>query len=333
MRFMKQAAALLCTAALFAGCSSSNQSDSKSVNSADGPKIGIIQYFEHPALDEATRGFEDYLKENGYEGAQFDFNSAQGELANCTSIAQKLVNDNVNLIFAVGTQAAQSAANETKDIPIVLAAVTNPEGAGLVASNEKPGGNVTGASDLNPVEDQIRLIKEILPDAKKVGLIYCNAEVNSIYQIEMAKKACEDEGLETIEATVTDSNQIQQIVESLNSEVDALYVPTDNLLADNMVTVSQTAAQYGIPCIVGEEGMVKNGGLATYGISYYELGKLAGAQAADILAGKSEPKDMAVQFISADKCTLTLSQKAAEKLNITIPQSVLDRAVVIEEEE
>lgn len=354
MKMHKLSAAVFGTAMLLAGCSSGGTASSAASGAADASAssaassavsaapavegasdvtIGILQYVEHPALDQATKGFEDYLKENGYADAKIDFKSAQAEVANCTTIAQKFVNDKVNLIFAVATPAAQAAANETKDIPIVLSAVTDPQDSGLVKDNAKPGVNVTGSSDLNPIEAQFDLLQEILPDAKTVGLLYSNAESNSVFQINLAKEQCEKRGLEYKEASVTDSNQIQQVVESLNGKVDAIYVPTDNMMAESMATVSQTATQYGIPCIVGEEGMVKNGGLATYGIDYYKLGKLAGAQAVSILRDGDKPEDMAIAYLPSEDCTLTVNPKTAEKLNITLPQSVLDRAVTVEEED
>lgn len=340
MMKMKRLGALAASAAmLLAGCSSNTGSADSTAGSDSGAKggsdvkIGIVQYTEHPALDAATKGFEDYLKENGYADASIEFQSAQGEIPNCTSIAQKFVNDKVNLIYAVATPAAQAAANETKDIPIVLSAVTDPASSGLVNDNAKPGTNVTGSSDLNPIEAQFDLLQEILPEAKTVGLLYCNAEANSVFQIDLAKKECEARDLEFVDASVTDSNQIQQVVESLNGKVDVLYVPTDNLLAESMATVSQTAEQYGIPCIVGEEGIVGNGGLATYGIDYYELGKLAGAQAVKILNGDDKPENMAIEYLPGEKCTLTVNKATAEKLKIELPQSVLDRAVSVGKEE
>lgn len=350
MKQFKFIAGLMGAALLMAGCGGSStvsSSPDASTASSKAPEstadssagaegavsIGILQYVEHPALDQATAGFEDYLKENGYADAKIDFNSAQGEVANCTTIAQKYVNDKVNLIFAVATPAAQAAANETKDIPIVLTAVTDPQDSGLVKTNEEPGGNVTGSSDLNPIEAQFDLLQEILPEAKKVGLLYCNAESNSVFQINLAKEQCEQRGLEAVEASVTDSNQIQQVVESLNGKVDVIYVPTDNLMAESMATVTQTASQFGIPCIVGEEGMVANGGLATYGIDYYELGKLAGAQAVAILKNGKNPGDMAIEYLKTEDCTLTVNPETAKKLGIEIPQSVLDRAVTVGEED
>lgn len=339
MKFFKKATALLTAACLLAGCSSSasdsTTSESLVVSESDKSdvKIGIIQLVEHEALDAATEGFEDYLKDNGYADAQIDFNSAQGEVANCTTIAQKLVNNNVDLIYAVATQAALSAAQETKDIPIVISAVTDPESSGLVESNEKPGNNVTGSSDLNPITQQFDLLMELVPDCKTVGLIYCNAESNSEFQIGLAKEECDKLGLNYEVMSVTDSNQIQQAIESLNGKVDAIYVPTDNLLADSMVTVSQTAIQYGIPVITGEENMVANGGLATYGLNYYQLGQLAGKMAVSILNGESEPADMAIEYLPSEDCTLTINMKTAEALGLEIPQDILDKAVIVGEED
>lgn len=347
MKMHRYSIAALGAALLLAGCSggsaasstastastASSTAASSGTAAADTVKIGILQFTEHPALDAATKGFEDYLKENGYADADIQFNSAQNEVANCTSIAQKYVNEDVNLIYAVATPAAQAAANETKDIPIVLSAVTDPADSGLVESNDKPGGNVTGSSDLNPIEAQFDLLQEIIPEAGTVGLLYCNAESNSVFQINLAKEECEKRGLKYEEASVTDSNQIQQVVESLNGKVDAIYVPTDNLMAESMATVSQTANSFGIPTIVGEEGMVINGGLATYGIDYYKLGQLAGAQAVSILKGESDPKDMAIEYLATDDCTLTYNPETAKKLNITLPDAVIERGIDVTEGE
>ena len=330
MKYASKTVKLLAAALLIAGCSSapaasgSAESESKDSKTA---KIGIIQYAQHPALDQANQGFKDYLKENGYESAVFDEQNAQGEQETCTSIADKFKNDKDDLIYAIATPAALAAANATSDIPIVVSAVTDPQSSGLVKDNSKPGTNVTGASDLNPVAAQLSLLKQILPNAKKIAIMYCNAEQNSLFQAELAKAEAEKLGLETTEATVTDSNQIQQVTESLIGKVDAIYIPTDNLLAESMATVTQVANENNLPCIVGEEGMVTNGGLATYGINYYELGKLAGAQAVAILNGESKPEDMAVVYLPGEKCTLAVNSKAAEKLGITFPEEVSSKAV------
>lgn len=341
MKKLTKITAALMAVSLLAGCSSTPASDSKDSADSTGSdaaaetktaKIGIIQYAEHPALDAATKGFEDTLKEAGYSENSFDFKNGQGDQSNCNTIADTFVNEDEQLIYAVATPAAQAVANKTDTIPIVVSAVTDPASSGLVDSNEKPGTNVTGASDLNPVKDQIDLLKKILPDASTIAIMYCNAEENSRFQADLAKAYCDEVGLKYQDATVTDSNQIQQVTESLIGKVDAIYIPTDNMLAEGMTAVTQVANENGLPTIVGEEGMVNNGGLATYGIDYYELGKLAGAQAIAILEDGKDPKDMAVEYLPGDKCTLTVNQESAKKLGIEIPEDVLKDAVVVGEE-
>lgn len=323
-KFLKMCA---CAAMAFAmvGCSSNSEEQEK-VN------IGVIQYAEHPALDQAYEGFVEGLKENGYDAdlVEIDYKNAQGDQSNNKTIANTFVNNNVDLIYAIATPSAQAAANETKDIPIVISAVTDPETSGLVESNENPGTNVTGTSDLNPIDAQMELLTQLVPDAKKIAIMYCNAEDNSRYQADLAKKKADELGLEVVEATVTDSNQIQQVTESLVGKVDAIYIPTDNLLAEGMASVAQVANANDLPTIVGEEGMVQNGGLATYGIDYYELGKLAGAQAAQILKEEKDPAEMAIEYLPGDKCVLTINKKVQEELNITVPEDLLNEAEFID---
>ena len=203
-------------------------------------KIGIIQLVEHPALDKNYQGFIDGLAEAGFvdkKNIVIDYQNAQGEQANCVTIAEKFVNDRDDLIFAIATPAAQAVANATTTIPVLVSSVTDPESAKLVAKNTAPGGNVTGTSDLTPVSQQIKLLKKVVPEAKKVGLMYCSSEQNSIFQINMAKEACKAEGLEFIEGSVSNSNEIQQVTQSLVGKVDAIYIPTDNMLAAGMANV------------------------------------------------------------------------------------------------
>ena len=203
-------------------------------------KLGAIQLAEHPALDQSYEGFIAALKDGGYvegENIKVDFKNAQGDPSNCESIATKFVNDKVDLILAIATNAAQAAANATKDIPIVLTAVTDPEYSGLVDTNEQPGGNVTGTSDLTPVEAQIDLLKELIPSAKNVAVMFNGAEDNSIFQAALAKTAIENKQMTYHEVSVSELGQIQQVVESLVGKVDAIYIPTDNLLAEGMATV------------------------------------------------------------------------------------------------
>lgn len=286
-------------------------------------KIGVIQLVEHPALDGSYKGFVDGLAEAGFvdgENISIDYQNAQNEQANCVTIANKLVNDKDDLIFAIATPAAQAVANLTKDIPILVSAVTDPESAKLVKSNAKPDTNVSGTSDLTPVAAQIKLLKQIVPEAKKVGLMFCSSEQNSIFQIEMAKKACETEGLSFIEASVSNSNEIQQVTQSLVGKVDAIYIPTDNMLAAGMANVAMVANQNKIPTIVGEDGMVKSGGLCTYGLNYYELGKQTAKMAVDILKNGAKPQDMPIQYL--EKCDFSKNAETEKALGLTLPETL-----------
>ena len=289
-------------------------------------KIGVIQLVEHAALDAAYQGFVDGLKEAGFEEGKnitIDYQNAQGDQSNCQTIANKLINDQSHLILAIATPAAQAVANTTKDIPILVTAVTDPAAAKLVATNEVPGGNVSGTSDLTPVKEQIGLITQLVPDVKKVGLLYCSSEANSKFQIEIAKKELEALGLEWVEATVSNSNEIQQVTQSLIGKVEAIYIPTDNMLAAGIATVSQVTTPSKLPVIVGEEGMVQKGGTATYGINYYNLGKLTATQAVSILKDGKKPAEMPIEY--ASEGTLVVNEDILKEMGIELPQSLKDQ--------
>lgn len=315
---MKKSIIAMMMAAAVAFCFTSCGSEKKS----EVVKIGVIQLVEHPALDANYQGFVDGLKEAGYVDGQnikIDYQNAQGEQANCVTIAQKLINDRSDLIFAIATPAAQAVANLTDEIPIVISSVTDPESAKLVQKNTAPGNNVTGTSDLTPCAAQMQLLKKICPEAKTVGMLFCSSEQNSYFQIALAEKACDELGLKYVEATVSNSNEIQQVVQNLSKKVDVIYSPTDNMIAAGMTLVAQVATENGIPTIVGEEGMVNAGGLATYGLSYYELGKQTAKMAVEVIEGK-KPADMPIQYL--DKCDLKINEDTAKKLGITIPSNL-----------
>lgn len=282
---------------------------------ADGEtyKIGVIQYTQHPALDASNEGFFAALDEAGIK-YEADQQNAAGEAASCDTIADTLVNNGNDLIFAIATPAAQSVAGKTTEIPIVLTAVTDPAESGLVDSNDAPGGNVTGTSDLTPIKEQMDLLMEILPETKTVGILYCSAEPNSVLQADMAKKALTDLGVGYADYTVSSSNEIQTVVESAVGKVDALYAPTDNLIASGMATVSMVANENGLPLICGEEGMVNEGGLATYGINYFELGYLAGQQAVEILTNGASPAETPIGYLAAENCALAVNDDTIEAL-------------------
>ncbi len=293
-------------------------------SSDDGKlKIGVLQLIEHVALDSAYEGFVAGLAEAGYvdgENISIDYQNAQGEQANCVTIAQKFVNDDVDLILAIATPAAQAVANMTDTIPILVTAVTDPASAMLVESNEMPGRNVSGTSDLTPVAAQMELLVDLVPNAKTVGLLYTSSEQNSIFQIELAKKALDELGLDYIDATVSNTNEIQQVTQSLVGKVDAIYSPTDNLIAAGMATVGMVAMEAKIPMICGEEGMTMTGGLATYGINYYNLGMQTGAQAVQILKDGANPAEMPIEYLSSGE--LVINKTFADAIGITIPSDL-----------
>ena len=266
-------------------------------------KIGICQQLEHQALDAATEGFKDALIEKLGEGnVEFDYQNAQGEQANCATIATKFVNGNVDLIMANATTALQACAAATADIPIVGTSVTD---------------FVEGTSDLAPIDQQIDLLTELVPDAKKVGILYCSAEANSVFQAEKAEEALDQKGLSYERFTVSDSNDIQQVVTNAVAASDVLYIPTDNTIANNMEGVKNVTGPAGIPIICGEENMCAGGGLATLSISYYNIGYNAGVMAYEILTEGKNPGEMPIQY--ADEVTKKYNAEVAEALKMEMP--------------
>ena len=203
-------------------------------------RIGVLQLVQHAALDKANEGFVKALDDSGIS-YEIDQQNASGEQSACQTISEKFVNDGDDLIYAIATPAAQAASAATTTIPIVLSAVTDPAESGLVASNDAPGGNVTGTSDLTPVAEQIDLLQQLLPDAKTVGILFCTAESNSEIQAQMARDACDKAGLAHADYTVSSSNEIQTVVESMVGKVDVIYAPTDNTIAAGMATVASVA--------------------------------------------------------------------------------------------
>lgn len=292
--------------------------------------IGIVQLVEHEALDAANRGIVDALAERGYkEGVNvtIDRQNAQADQSNLQNIAARFVSNDSKILLAIATPAAQTLAAATKTIPIVATAVTNFEVAKLVASNEKPGGNVTGVSDINPVAEQFALLMKFAPDAKAIGTIYNSSEINSTYQIELLKKAASAAGVEVVEASVSSVNDIQQAVASLKGKVGGLYLPTDNIIASAVPVLMKSVFEAGIPTVAGEGGMVRAGVLASIAVDYYTLGKMTGAMGADILDGKKKPADMPIQSQKAEKVLVNL--KTAETMGIQIPEDILKTAETV----
>ena len=285
-----------------------------------------MQLIEHNALDSAYKGFVDGLKEAGYEDGKniiIDYQNAQGEQANCITIGQKFINDKSDLILAIATPAAQAIANMTKDIPILITAVTDPADSKLVADNNAPGGNVTGTSDLTPVEAQIELLKEIIPNVKTVGLLYCSSEQNSVFQINIAKKKLDAMGIKYIDIAISNLNEIQQVIQNVIGKVEAIYTPTDNMIANGMATVALMTEPAKLPVICGEGGMTMLGGTATYGINYYELGKLTSTQAVSILKGDKKTSEMPIEYLQ--KFDLVVNTNMIESIGLTIPEFLYNK--------
>lgn len=322
------AAGLMLTLALgVLGCGGDKKEAPKK---AEKVNVGIVQLVEHAALDAANKGFVEGLASKGYKEGQniaYDRQNAQADQSNLQNIAHRFVNNKVNLICAIATPAAQTVANVTSDIPIVATAVTDYKAAKLVKDNAKPGTNVTGTTDMNPVEQQLDLLLKLVPNAKSVGTIYCSSEVNSQLQVDILKKAATAKGVTVKEATVSNVNDIQQAARSLLGKVQAIYVPTDNVLASAMPTLVSVTEEAKLPVICGEGGMVKAGGVATLGVDYYKLGFQAGEMAADILGGKSKPADMAIQAQKEFKAMVNM--KEAEKIGLKVPEDVLKGAEVV----
>ena len=318
------------TAGIIAGCGGGG-GQKKTEDGKKMYKVGIVQLVEHNALDAANKGFVDGLKKRGYEegkNIEIDRQNAQADQSNLANISQRFISNKANLICAIATPAAQTVANATKDIPIVGTAITDYESAKLVKSNAKPGGNVTGTSDMNPIKEQVDLLMKFCPNAKTVGVIYCSSEVNSEVQVKAMKEYAASKGLKVETATISTVNDIQQAAQSLVSKVDAFYAPTDNVLASAMPTLLSVTDPAKKPVICGEENMVKAGGLATYGIDYYKLGLKTGDMGADILDGKKKPADMPIQ--TAKDLKASVNKKSADALGVKIPDDVMKSAEIIQ---
>lgn len=280
-------------------------------------KIGVLQLVQHSALDQSYNGFVDYLNEKGIK-IDIDYQNASGEQSACETIAEKFANNNLDLCYAIATPAAQSVVAHLEGVPIVASAVTDPAASGLCVSNDNPRGTFTAASDLTPVDAQFDLLVELLPTAKNVGILYCSAESNSKIQVDMAINAANQRGLTATEYTVVNSNDIQSVVESMVGKVDVIYVPTDNTISAGFDTVATLCNENKIPTIVGEEGMVDKGGLATYGINYYSLGRVAGELAETILVNKIKAGDIPVRYLDSNSCVRKINEETAKILGIEV---------------
>lgn len=296
-------------------------------------KVGIVQNVEHPALDSAREGFTTALADNGFadgEKITIDVKNGQNDPSNLKSISQKFVSDKCDLILAIATPSAQSVAAETKTIPIVVTAVTDPADAGLVVSNEDPQTNVTGTSDMAPYKEQVDLMMKLLPGTKNLAIMYNSSEPNSVLQAGLVEAyATEAYSLAVEHKTVTGTNDIAQVAEALVGKFDAVYLPTDNTMATAMPTLANVAVANKLPVICAEEGMVTQGGLASVSINYYELGYRAGEMAALILNGENVPQKMPIEY--APNPTLIFNAAMFDALGMEIPEDLKAGATIVNE--
>lgn len=277
---------------------------------------------EHESLSSARKGFLAELEDAGYkegENLTVDYQNAQGDQANLQSMSQQLVGEN-DVILSIATPAAQSLANETSGDPILFTAVTDAVDAGLVDSNEAPGRNITGTSDMVPIEEQIALLLSLTPEAESIGIIYNAGEPNSEIQANLAIEALEAEGVTVEVLTVASTNDVQQVLTTLAQDVDGLYIPTDNTLASTAATVGNIAIEYQLPVVAGSAEQVEAGGLATYGINYEDLGRQTAKMALKIIEEDADPADIAVE--TSDSLELVVNKEMAEALGID-PDSIV----------
>ena len=311
--------ATVSTGLLLAACGNTSETGDPEATNVN---VGILQYMEHDSLSKAREGFISELEEADYiegENLTINYQNAQGDQANLQSMSESLIGEN-EVILSIATPAAQSLATVTQEDPILFTAVTDPVDAGLVADNEVPGGNVTGTSDMVPIEAQVALLLSLAKDAETVGIIYNSSEPNSKIQADLAQKAIEAEGLEVKTLTVTTTNDVQQVMTTLAQEVDAVYIPTDNTLASTMPTVGEIALEYKLPVIPGSAEMVEAGGLATYGINYEELGRQTAQMALQIIEEGAETAEMPVE--TSNNLELVINEEVAESLGID-PESIV----------
>ncbi len=281
--------------------------------------VGIVQLVTHDALDAATNGFMDALKEElGEENVTFDLQNAAGDSNTCATIVNAFVSDNVDLIMANATPALQSAQAATADIPILGTSVTEYGVAlDIDGFSGTVGGNISGTSDLAPLDEQAAMLQEWFPDAKNVGLLYCSAEPNSQYQVDTIQAKLEEMGYSCTKYAFSDSNDMAAVTEKAAAESDVIYVPTDNAVASSTGIIDGICQAAGIPIIAGEEGICSGCGVATLSISYYDLGVATGKMAAKVLKGEADISTMPIEYAPA---TPKYNPTICEALNLTPPE-------------
>jgi len=296
---------------------------------AEQLRIGISQIVEHPALDNCRDGFVDGMEQAGYiqgEDVIYDFQNAQGEFSNAISIAQKFKDDNVDMIVAISTPIAQASAQVTSEIPIIIGAITDPVAANIAESWESSGNNVTGMSDAAPNEAQLELIPRFFPQATRVGTIYNAGEANSVVQVELSRKVCQELGLELVEVTASNSNEVLMAAQSLVGRVDVFYIVTDNVAVSAFSSIVKVSLEETIPIIVADPTFVPEGALTSFGIDYFTLGQKSAEKAVQVLEGKLPSEIPIGKLDQPEQLEFVINIDIAQQLGLEISEELLQEA-------
>lgn len=339
-KLISAAVSAMLFAGIMTGCGDSTGTDTAtdsgettSAASGDMVKIGVIQIVEHQSLNTIRDAFTEQMKELGYidgENAEFEYQSAQGEVSTANSIIQSFESDGKDIIVAIATPTAMAAATVSDEIPVVFSAVTDPVGAGLVDSLESTGKNITGTSDALRIDLILDFATSMTP-IEKLGYLYNPGEANSVSCLEEVKAYCDEHGITVIEKAVTNSSEVQQAAQVMFEEADAGFSPNDNTVATAMAAVSSAAKEAKKPMYVGADSMVMDGGFATLGIDYTDLGKETANMTASILSGEKKASEIPVKVFNEDLHKY-VNKSVAEAIGVTIPDDVLndENAVIVE---
>ena len=323
---MKRLYGLIAILVVFLGFAFVKESHQEAAKTKAVPTVGILQLLSHPALDAIHKGIIHGLAEEGYhvgKNVKIDFQNAENDQSNLKTMSARFVNEDADAMIGIATPAAQALANASSTTPVVLGAITDPKGAHLVKSNVHPGNNVTGVSDQAPLASQLKLIQKIMPDMKTLGIIYTSSDDSATAQYHQFAALCKKEHVRLKGYSIANTNDLNQVSQQMVSQVDAIYVPTDNTVASAMQTLVATATAKKVPVFPAVDTMVKAGGLATLSINQYKLGVTTGKMTAAILKGK-KPADTPIHFVRKGEMTINL--KTAQKLGITLPASVVKEA-------
>lgn len=302
------------------------QSNTKQTAKPKIPTVGLLQLMNQPALAQIQKGVIAGLKDEGYvkgKTVKIDYQNAQGNQSNLKSMSEKFENENADLMIGITTPSSLALADVTKKTPIVLGAVTDPKGAGLVKNEDHPEANITGVSDQAPLKEQLGLIRKLMPKLKTLGIIYTSSDNSAVAQYKLFTKLCRQENVKYKVYSISNSNDLNQVSQTMLQNVDAVYVPTDNTIAGAMQTLVKNANNANVPIFPAVDTMVKQGGVATYSVNQYKLGIMTGRMAGRLLKGKKVGKTP-VEYVKHGELTINLKQ--AKKLGIHIPDSLLKTA-------